>query len=58
MALHPFLPAAFDVSVAPLQQPGLSAGRCPFSLRPCLRRQASGGSASVPAYPFHLSGAR
>ncbi len=58
MALQPFLPATSDVGVAPLQQPGLSAGRCPFFLRPCLRRQASGGSASVPAYPCNLIGAR
>lgn len=58
MAPLPFLPAAFDVSVAPLQQPGLPAGRCPFFLRLRLCRQAPGGRAAVPAYPSTPRGAR
>ncbi|WP_162559737.1 hypothetical protein [Methylobacterium radiodurans] len=58
MALSTFLPAAFDVSVARLQQPGLSAGRCPFSLRDRLVPASLPGRASVPAYPLNLIGER
>lgn len=58
MALHPFLPAASDVSVAPLQQPGFSAGRCPFFLRDRLVLGGPSDRACVPAYPFNLIGER
>lgn len=58
MAPQPFLPAMSDVGVAPLQQPGLPAGRCLFFLRLRHCRQAPGGRASVPAYPCNLIGAR